>query len=441
MRVRQLTLVASLMTLLLASWQLAAASDRGSLVVRSNPKDAYVYADGEPVYWAKGHYITLEAGDHKIDIYNYGFRPETRTVTSTAHHTTKIDVAMQAIPGAVSGPWGAITVEGPHGAAILLNGKDPSAFFVGSLKEFDNDILWHKELIVPPGQQQLTVAYTDHDPWTVAVNVEANKRVVVDAFKGVRKTVAWSRGDQLKELSRFQGGVLNDHVAVEKVGGQFAVNNGQLNCGDSAHLTWSSTGATQTLIDGQPVAATGDETVSPKGNTTYKFTAVGPGGTYTSESTVNVNSAITASLNVTPGDVKLQNGQTLDSTQATVSWSAPGADTVSIDPIGTVSANGSQQVPTNPSNNGAGPVDQTVTYTLHASNACGGSDTRTASLHISGPEVAAVTPPPSETSDSANKAEAPALPHTASPLPLLALMGVLFLAVAGLFRMFVKTSA
>ena len=49
MRVRQLTLLASLMTLLLCSSHLAAASDRGSLIVRSNPKDAYVYADGEPV--------------------------------------------------------------------------------------------------------------------------------------------------------------------------------------------------------------------------------------------------------------------------------------------------------------------------------------------------------------------------------------------------------
>jgi hypothetical protein len=31
-----------------------------------------------------------------------------------------------------------------------------------------------------------------------------------------------------------------------------------------------------------------------------------------------------------------------------------------------------------------GPIDETITYTLHSSNACGGSDTRTASLHIVG---------------------------------------------------------
>jgi outer membrane protein OmpA-like peptidoglycan-associated protein len=31
-----------------------------------------------------------------------------------------------------------------------------------------------------------------------------------------------------------------------------------------------------------------------------------------------------------------------------------------------------------------GPIDETVTYTLRASNACGGSETRTATLHITG---------------------------------------------------------
>jgi outer membrane protein OmpA-like peptidoglycan-associated protein len=31
-----------------------------------------------------------------------------------------------------------------------------------------------------------------------------------------------------------------------------------------------------------------------------------------------------------------------------------------------------------------GPIDETITYALHSSNACGGSDTQTASLHIVG---------------------------------------------------------
>jgi hypothetical protein len=431
MRVRQLSLGVSLVTLL-SCLQPALASDRGSLVVRVSPKETYIYADGKPVYEAKGHYITLDAGEHKIDLYNYGFKPETRTVTITAHKSTKIDVTMQAIPGVVSGPWGAITVEGPHGAAILLNGKDPAAFFVGNIKEFDNEFLWKKELIVPPGQQQLTVAYTDHDPWTVTVNVEPNKRVVVDAFKGVRKTVAWSRGDQLKELPRCKGGILNDHVAVEKVTGNFSASSGQVACGESAHLTWTSNGATQVLINDAPVSASGDQTISPKQNATYKFTAVGPGGSYTSDATVNVNNSINASLNVSPSDVS---GQNSNPSNATLSWTANGADNVSIDPIGTVSADGSQQVPVTP-----GAQAQDVTYTLHATNSCGGSETRTASLHIGATEVANSTPPPAETETAANQPP-PQLPHTASQLPLIGLTGMLFLGAAALFRLIAKASA
>jgi hypothetical protein len=241
---------------------------------------------------------------------------------------------------------------------------------------------------------------------------------------------------------------LNDHVAVEKVGGQFASSTGQVNCGDSAHLTWSSTGATRTEINGSPVSATGDQTVQPKQNTDYKFTAVGPGGTYTSDATVNVNTDIAASLNVTPADVNLQNTGQGSSTArtATVSWSAPNATSVTLDPIGSVGANGSQEVPVKPSGNPTGPIDQTVTYTLHATNACGGDQTRTATLHITGsttPPEAAANEPPATQAEPAKPTEiaqaAPAeLPHTASPLPLVALIGSLFLMAAAGLRMILK---
>ena len=440
MRLRQLSLWVSSVALLLACWQPTMASDRGSLIVRVSPKEAYIYADGEPVYESKGHYITLEPGEHTIDLYNYGYRPETRKVTITTHQTTKIDVTMQAIPGAISGPWGCITIEGPHGAAVLLNGKDPHDYFVGNIKEFDNDHLWKKELIVPPGKQELTIAYAQNAPWTTTVDVQPNKRVVVDAFKGVRKTVPWSRGEQLKEMSRFQGGVLNDHVAVEKVGGQFAASAGQVNCGDSAHLTWSSTGATRTEINGAPVSASGDQTVQPNHNTLYKFTAAGPGGVYTSDAAVNVNNDINASLNVTPASVNIQNFGQGESPQktATVTWSAPNATSVTLDPIGAVAGSGSREVPITPASS-SGPIDQTVTYTLTATNACGGSQTRTATLHITGSnaplEAAANVPPEPKPQPPQVANAAPAeLPHTASQLPLIGLVGALSLAAAGVLR-------
>ena len=77
-------------------------------------------------------HVTLPAGEHKIDLYNYGYKPESRNVTIEAHKTTVIDVTMQAIPGTVSGPWGCITLEGATAAAVLLNGKDPADFLLGT---------------------------------------------------------------------------------------------------------------------------------------------------------------------------------------------------------------------------------------------------------------------------------------------------------------------
>jgi len=385
MRFRQLSIQVSAAVLLLVSVQPLLAGDRGSLIVRVNPPETYIYADGQPVYWSKGHYITLLPGTHKISLYNYGYSPETRTVTIEARKTTTIDVTMQAVPGTVNGPWGCITIEGPHGAAVLLNGKEPAESFVGNIKEFDNELLWKKELIVPPGTHQLTIADALRPSWTTAVEVKPNQRVVVDAYKGVRKTVAWKRGERLEALSKFKGGTLNYHVAVEKVTGLFSSSTEQISCGQTAHLTWSAKGATKVELNGAPVSASGDQTVQPTQSTDYKFTAVGPGGVYTSAAKVNVDNSIQASLNVSPGELRYNgNGQP---SMATVTWSAPNADSVSLDPLGSVGANGSREVPITPSPSSSGAINQTVTYTLRASNSCGGSETRIATLHITGNEV------------------------------------------------------
>jgi hypothetical protein len=68
-----------------------------------------------------------------------------------------------------------------------------------------------------------------------------------------------------------------------------------------------------------------------------------------------------------------------------------------------------------------GPLDETQSYQLTATNQCGGSETRTVALHLTGsiePEqIAQAEPPPEPTPE-------PKLPATASPLPLLALFGI-----------------
>src|ERR1019366_7406977 len=198
--------------LLLASVQPLMAQ-RGRLTVRVVPREAYIFADGNPVVDANHHFVILDAGEHKIDLYNYGYKPESRTVTIEARKTAVLDVTMQAIPGPVSGPWGCITIEGADRDAVLLNGKDP-AFFVGHGDEFNNEWVWKQELIVPPGKYELTVIHGDPHVWSTPLDVEAGKRVIVDAFKGVRKTVDWSRGSHLTTLPRFSAGMASAQVAI-----------------------------------------------------------------------------------------------------------------------------------------------------------------------------------------------------------------------------------
>ncbi len=384
MRVRQLGyLLSATAALLLFSVQPLMAQ-RGKLVVRVVPREAYIFADGIPVVDANHHFVVLDAGEHKIDLYNYGYKPASRNVTIEAGKTIVLEVTMEPIPGTVSGPWGCITLEGADRAAVLLNGKDP-AFFVGHGDEFNNEWVWKQELIVPPGKYELTVLYDEQDAWSTSVDVPADQRVVVDAYNGVRKTVAWNRGAQ--SLPRFKAGTASAQVAIQKVTGQFSAGPTQINCGDSARLTWSSEGAVKNEISGVgPVGASGDQTVQPKQTTGYKFTATGPGGVYTSDATVNVNPAIQASLNVSPAEVRYHKiGDKVDQQgSATVTWSAGNADTISLDPFGSVGASGNRTITVTPTKTALGPIDETVTYTLHASNACGGAETRTAALHIVG---------------------------------------------------------
>ena len=437
MRKQSLGLAILGVALLLICVHPAMAKSRGYLIVHVNPPETYIYADGEPVVESKRHYIILTPGEHQIEMYNYGYKPEIRTVTIRENKWWNIRVEMQPIPGIVSGPWGCITLEGAPRAAVLLNGRDPAAFLVGHGDEFNNEWGWHQELIVPPGKHVLTLEYLRTDPWTTTVDVQANQRVVVDAYKGVRKTVAWDRGKQLKELPRFHSGIASAQVVVEKVGGQFSASSSTLNCGDSAHLVWSSTGAAKMELNGAPVDASGDRTIQPKENTDYHFAAFGPGGVYTSDATVVVNNAVTASLNVSPDGVRYnQAGEKIGTGTPTVTWSAANADAVSIDPLGSVGTNGSQALQVTPP---SGPGTQTVTYTLHASNACGGSVTRTASLQVTGPDQVlqgAVNNEPAPPAAPAPAATAPVetaaleLPKTASNLPLLALLGLLSLCAS-----------
>jgi outer membrane protein OmpA-like peptidoglycan-associated protein len=359
----------------------------GKLDIHVTPKQAYIFLDGQAISEAsKRHSLKLSAGDHKIVLANYGYAPSTQTVTIAAGKTTSVDVTLTPVSGTVSGPFGALTIEGAERDAILLNGKTPD-FFVGHGDEFNHDWWWKQELVVPPGSYQVSVLSGDKEVWSGPVEVPANQRVVIDIPKGVRKTVAWPRGEKLSARPRFTVGTASATVAVAKPTAQLSVTTAQLNCGDSSQLNWTSADAPHIEITPVgPVANSGQQSIQPTQTTTYNLTAVGPGGTATSGATVNVNTAIQANLELAPAEVhykRVGNKVIVDDGTA-LNWTATNASTVSIDSLGTVNSSGARNLQIVPKKTDPGTIDETVTYTLNATNGCGGAETKTATLHIVG---------------------------------------------------------
>jgi outer membrane protein OmpA-like peptidoglycan-associated protein len=364
-----------------------AQSVDGEVALHISPKQTYVWVDGRAISEAsKHHRLSLSAGDHKIELANYGYTPETRNVTITPGATTDLAVNLQPVFGSLSGPFGAMTIEGADRDAILLNGKTPG-FFVGHGDEFDHEWIWKQELVIPPGTYQVYVQRGDIDVWSGPVDVAANKRVVIDIPNGVRKTLDWPRGSKLTSILRFTVGRASATVIVARPTAQLSATSTQLNCGDSSQLKWTSANAPSVQINNVgPVAANGDQGIQPKKTTTYDLTANGPGGTATSSTTVNVNTAIRADLQLTPGEVRYKRvgDKIVQQDTPALTWSASNASAVSIDALGTVDANGNRSLQVTPKKTTPGAVDETVTYILTATNECGGSETRTAALHITG---------------------------------------------------------
>ena len=67
-----------------------------------------------------------------------------------------------------------------------------------------------------------------------------------------------------------------------------------------------------------------------------------------------------------------------------LNWTARTLRTVSIERLGTVDPSGSRTLQITPKKTDPGAVDENVTYTLNATNGCGGTETKTATLHITG---------------------------------------------------------
>jgi hypothetical protein len=118
--------------------------------------------------------------------------------------------------------------------------------------------------------------------------------VIINAAKGTQKVKPWPDGNNLGSLPRFKAGTASASVAVAPVTGSLTANGTQINCGDTTNVNWTTAETVERTITAgsetvkQP-SPTGEATYKPLQTTTYTLQASGPGGTVTSDATVNVN--------------------------------------------------------------------------------------------------------------------------------------------------------
>jgi OmpA family/PEGA domain len=370
----------------------ASAQEEATLKMSVEPKQAYTFVDGSAMGTGSKRF-DLPLGTHKVVVANYGYKFFEREVSMDAGKPTVLKVSLEPSGSEVSGPFGRIQLElgplslddaGDH--AVLLNGKTAN-YFVGHIDEMNNNIGWHQELIVPVGNHIVTVTRRGQQVWSDTVSVAPNQRVIIDISNGKRKTKEWAAGAQLKALPRFTAGIASARIVVAPVSGEITASPAKIDCGQPSQLKWTSADTVDADISGfSPVPVSGDRAVSPKQTTAYEFTATGPGGVTKSSTTVDVNTVVQSSLTASPTEIQYRQigDKTIQAGDATLNWSSTNADSASLTPFGTVEPNGNKSVAMKPTQTKEGPVDETIKYTLTATNACGGSETKVASVHLTG---------------------------------------------------------
>jgi hypothetical protein len=377
----------ALVVLFTAAYSMA-ESDKttGSVKVHVDPKQAYVFVDGNAIRDGSQK-IALSPGEHKIGVYNDGYTPDVRQINIEAGKTIEMDFALQKTGDEVSGPFGDIELKGHPRAAVLLNGTTPD-YFVGHVDEFDNNWLMHQWLLVNPGKYQVTVTRKGETIWSGPVTVEAGQRAVVYLNNdGQIKMKSFKKGLTLGPRPRFYAGVATALVPIAPVTAQLAASQGQIGCGQPDTLTWKASDAVATSItELGSVPISGDRTVNPTKTTTYELVAKGPGGEVKQSATVDVNTQPTATLAFSQPEVRYHKigDKVVEDGTTTLNWSAPSGSKVTVQPLGNVASTGSQVIQANPMRSSTGPVDQDITYTLNVTNACGGTATRSATLHVIG---------------------------------------------------------
>jgi hypothetical protein len=383
-------------TVLAGSVTLAQSPKPGKLKMSVSPKQAYTFVDGKAI-GPGNRVIKLDVGTHHVLVANYGYKFVEQDVSLDSDQTVPVDIKLEPVGATVPGPRGRIQIEagrlhGATAAAVLLNGKKP-LYFVGHVDEFDHDIIWHQELVVPPGTHQVTVTRDGKELWSGPITVAAEQRVIVDISNGKEQTKSWYRGSscpicQLTESAlRFSAGMASATVVVAPVSGSVSANPPKIDCNQNTQLAWVSKETVEADMSGMsPVPTSGEKAISPRQTTVYQLTASGPGGVVTPSTTVEVNSVVQSSLNASPAEVRYRRigDKIIEQGSTTLSWSSSNSDAASLNPGDSVGASGTKSITLSPTQSGTGPVDEEFKYTLNATNACGGSDTKTVEVHLKG---------------------------------------------------------
>jgi flagellar motor protein MotB len=361
----------------------------GKLKVYVTLPEAYTFVD-EKAIGPGNQAIRLGEGKHTLSVENYGFKPFHQDVSIASGETTKVRVNLEPDGAKVSGPWGRIQIEvgtttrGDY--AVLLNGKS-AGYFVGNVDEFNNNIWWKQELIVPVRTHDVTVTRNGREVWSGAVPVAANQRVIINIGNATTRTTDWPRGEGLGEMARFKAGLASASVVIAPVSGSISATPTRIDCNQPSELKWASLETVDSDISGMsPVPASGQKQVSPKKTTAYDLTATGPGGVVKASTTVDVNPVVVAQLQASTSEAHYRRigDKVLTQESGTLNWSASNVDSVSLDPFGSVDRSGSRTVELVPSQTTDGPVDQTLSYSLKATNVCGGSEIKTVAIHLTG---------------------------------------------------------
>jgi hypothetical protein len=363
----------------------------GKLKITVSPKQAYTFIDGKAI-GPGNRTIKLDVGTHHLVVANYGFKFAEQDVSIDPGHTLPLDIKLERAGAEVPGPRGRIQIEvgmrRAGDAAVLLNGTKPQ-YFVGHVDEFNNDIIEHQELVVPPGRHEVTVTRYGKELWSGVVTVGANQRVIVDISNGKQVTKDWPRGShQLSAgVQRFKAGVASATIAVAPVSGTVSANPPNINCSQNTQLAWTSSETVEADMSGfSPVPTSGERTVSPRQTTVYELTATGPGGVTKPSATVEVNTVVQSSLSASPTEVSYRRigDKVIQQANTTLNWSSSNADAASLVPLGSVDGSGTKSLTVSPTQTANGPVDEELKYTLTATNVCGGSDTKTVTVRLKG---------------------------------------------------------